>query len=662
MAWFKTDDLTLTNGSQNAVVNDGAPTLGVVRLDALYLLDTNELLEIESVTVDGQSNPMFVLTQPYTGTTYNGPARVVPISADFQQAARELQAVRERIDSASEFTFFQDWRTVQADTIDVVDGNGDPVTINTLYYFDNLFAGAGNTADAARDAAIAAQNAAESAATTATGLVATAIQQKGDHDASGGSFPVSGATYDLYRISVAGTMDDGNQTIAVLANDHIYYNVLTSAWVKLTASGVNDGQSAYEVWLGLGNTGTEQDFIDSLAGADGGQGIQGVQGDEGTPGTVWHQGSGYPAMALGVAGDFYIDIDTNDYYLKISGSTWDYKGNFNGAAGSSAYEIWLAEGNVGSEADFIASLDGVAGAPGADGADGADGLSAYQIWLNAGNAGTEQDFLDSLVGPIGATGATGAPGADGANGTNGTNGADGADGDSAYQVWLSLGNVGTEQDFIDSLTGPQGIQGIQGEQGPAGTDAITTAASATFTATQGQTIFPLGTTTNVAFVHINGASQAKKSFNIVGTNLVLTVARDAGDVVDVYYLDNTASLQGPQGVPGITKINASVFYPGQPMGDAICLMLVMTENVSLPAGLATSQAYAFTAPTGAQTWDIQKNGVSIGSVDFAAGVNAGSFTFASSTAFVPGDRLLIITDAVVDSTLADVSITIQGDL
>ena len=29
------------------------------------------------------------------------------------------------------------------------------------------------------------------------------------------------------------------------------------------------------------------------------------------------------------------------------------------------------------------------------------GASAYQIWLDEGNVGTEQDFLDSLVGPPG---------------------------------------------------------------------------------------------------------------------------------------------------------------------------------------------------------------------------------------------------------------------
>lgn len=31
----------------------------------------------------------------------------------------------------------------------------------------------------------------------------------------------------------------------------------------------NDGESAYDIWLGLGNTGTEQDFIESLGGGSG---------------------------------------------------------------------------------------------------------------------------------------------------------------------------------------------------------------------------------------------------------------------------------------------------------------------------------------------------------------------------------------------------------
>lgn len=49
-----------------------------------------------------------------------------------------------------------------------------------------------------------------------------------------------------------------------------------------------------------------------------------------------------------------------------------------------------------------------------------------------------------------------------------SSGEDGVDGDSAYQIWLNLGNVGTEQDFIDSLVGPAGPAGPTGPQGPQG--------------------------------------------------------------------------------------------------------------------------------------------------------------------------------------------------
>ena len=43
-----------------------------------------------------------------------------------------------------------------------------------------------------------------------------------------------------------------------------------------------------------------------------------------------------------------------------------------GADGQSAYDLWLAQGNTGSEADFLASLKGADGKNGADGKDGAE--------------------------------------------------------------------------------------------------------------------------------------------------------------------------------------------------------------------------------------------------------------------------------------------------
>lgn len=54
----------------------------------------------------------------------------------------------------------------------------------------------------------------------------------------------------------------------------------------------------------------------------------------------------------------------------------------------------------------------------------------------------------------------------------------GADGESAYEVAVSNGFVGTEEDWLASLVGPQGPQGEigpAGPQGPAGSDATVTA-------------------------------------------------------------------------------------------------------------------------------------------------------------------------------------------
>ena len=98
-----------------------------------------------------------------------------------------------------------------------------------------------------------------------------------------------------------------------------------------------------------------------------------------------------------------------------------------GRDGESAYEIWLAEGNVGTVLDFLESLKGEKGE---------DGLSAFQIWKDLGNEDTEEDFIDSLKGDKG------------------------EDGKSAYQIWIGAGNDGTEEDFLNSLKGDGGIDSV----------------------------------------------------------------------------------------------------------------------------------------------------------------------------------------------------------
>lgn len=79
-------------------------------------------------------------------------------------------------------------------------------------------------------------------------------------------------------------------------------------------------------------------------------------------------------------------------------------------------------------------------------------------------------------GPAGSPGPSGSPGAKGTKGTTGATGATGLcvdgqlgpAGQSAYQLWLALGNSGTENDFLTSLIGQRGTTGQTGATGQDG--------------------------------------------------------------------------------------------------------------------------------------------------------------------------------------------------
>ncbi|MDD2550844.1 MAG: hypothetical protein PHD00_12215, partial [Bacteroidales bacterium] len=131
------------------------------------------------------------------------------------------------------------------------------------------------------------------------------------------------------------------------------------------------GKSAYQAWLDLGNTGTQEDFINSLTGPAGEAGPDGKSAYQ-----TW--------LDLGNTGT------QEDFINSLTGPAGEA-----GPDGKSAYQAWLDLGNTGTQEDFINSLTGPAGEA------GTDGESAYQAWLNLGNTGTQENFINSLTGPAG---------------------------------------------------------------------------------------------------------------------------------------------------------------------------------------------------------------------------------------------------------------------
>lgn len=92
---------------------------------------------------------------------------------------------------------------------------------------------------------------------------------------------------------------------------------------------------------------------------------------------------------------------------------------------------------------------------------GRQGKSAYDIWLDNGNEGTEEYFLTTLVGKQGEKGEQGFVGATGQDGTDGADGKDGADG-------------------ADGADGQDGADGPRGEQGPQADSVVTISTNSNF--------------------------------------------------------------------------------------------------------------------------------------------------------------------------------------
>ena len=118
-----------------------------------------------------------------------------------------------------------------------------------------------------------------------------------------------------------------------------------------------------------------------------------------------------------------------------------------------------------------------------------------------------------------------------------------------------------------------------------------------------------------------------------------------------------------------TTMPIGFFFPGLP-GTGIedlnpIFSYLATETFFLLTDLPNSLAavdIAFTSPT---SYSIQINDLEIGTVDFAAAATEGTFTFDSDVQFVPGDKLKIIKPASVDTTGANLTVTIvatRGDI
>ena len=160
-----------------------------------------------------------------------------------------------------------------------------------------------------------------------------------------------------------------------------------------------DPYEVYEELTSKGYTGTFEEWVASLKGADGKDGVDGADGKDGVDGKSAYE----LAVEKGYTG-------TEDEWIASLAGT-------NGSDGKSAYELAVENGFEGTVNDWLLTLVGAAGA---DGKDGANGSTPYikngNWWIGMTDTGVSAEGSDGAKGDKGDKGDKGEDGADGKDG------------------------------------------------------------------------------------------------------------------------------------------------------------------------------------------------------------------------------------------------------
>lgn len=155
-------------------------------------------------------------------------------------------------------------------------------------------------------------------------------------------------------------------------------------------------------------------------------------------------------------------------------------------------------------------------------------------------------------------------------------------------------------------------------------------------------------------------AEADALYAAAGAASTTLAAHEAAADPHPQYLTQTEADSRYLQSAGAQPFDLTAFYPGVPSASAIVTRVPVARAVTFPSGLTGSIAKSRVAATAQKIFDVQKNGVSVGSITFAAGATTATFTVASAITLAAGDLLSIIAPSTADTTLADVGIVLAG--
>lgn len=196
---------------------------------------------------------------------------------------------------------------------------------------------------------------------------------------------------------------------------------------------------------------------------------------------------------------------------------------------------------------------------------------------------------------------------------------------------------------------------------------VATGASTTLTVTSGYAWLPsslIVVASSGASLSFSGLGAATYYVDIDTTGVLTRVASSGTNTLWSVGWNGTAFTTIARVAPVIythsQPFDLPVWIAGKPAAAERVLRFIATRAVSFPAALAGSAGTSRVAATAQRDFDVQKNGVSVGTVRFAAAGSTASFIAASAFSLAAGDLLEVIAPGTQDATLEDIAFTLVG--
>lgn len=136
--------------------------------------------------------------------------------------------------------------------------------------------------------------------------------------------------------------------------------------------------------------------------------------------------------------------------------------------------------------------------------------------------------------------------------------------------------------------------------------------------------------------------------------------------------DNSLAASSTTNATNITSVQGQVTslklkqifgtHLGLTTASQIILRYLTTRAFTIPSGVTNARGLATTAATALTTFNLAKNGVNFGTMEFAIGGTIPTWVAATAASFVAGDLLTIVAPSTPDVTLATITMNIPGVL